>query len=873
MPSLAPSDHNRSTMSTEEPAIVLSADTLTSTLEEGEATRAPATGAREVRDELLKLAVIAAHQLKSPLHSIQTSLNLLMGGFVGPIPANQRALLDNANRSASRGSNLVSDLLRLRGLDVLSADDLVPVNVVDALRTAVERVRDAADEKRIELSEAITLEEPDMGWVLAEPSVVQEVLFVLLENAVKYTPNAGRVCIRVFVPSQPYELPQPPASGRDVQCPQIACEVVDTGIGIPPAAWRDLFTEFFRAPNARRSSREGTGLGLAFADRAIRLMRGRLRLEPATSGGVKALLVLPCSPPRAEDSRGGSAVRRARHISQRVVVVGGVSAGAKAAARIARLDPDAEVTVIEKGQFLSYAGCGLPYYISGTVQEQRALLSSPLGDVRDSSFFHALKNVRTLDQTEATSIDREARQVRIRRLSDGQETALSYDQLVLATGARAAIPDIPGTDLPGIYTLHGVEDAEAIRGRLRDPQAKEVVIVGGGVLGCQITEAVALQGSRISLVEAQPSILGIVDPELAAHVEKHMARRGVRVHTGCAVIGLEGADRVRAVRLADGRSLPCDFVILATGVQPRVTLAQRAGIELGTTGAVRVDPEQRSSDPLIFAVGDCAENRNLITGQPTWLPTGSTATREGRVAAGNICGHPQSSPGVVGTRVLKVFDWTVASTGLSEAEAVDAGYDPVTALIVGPDRAHYLPTSQHILLKLVADRSTRKVLGLQGIGPGEVAKRIDIVATALFAGLHLGQLSELDLAYAPPYSLALDNVVTAANVLQNKLDGLFEGITPHQLWDLLATPQPPVLLDVRLHSEYGRVRLADSLHIPLGALRGRIHEIPKDRPIVTIGKIGLRAYEAALVLRHKGYQDVRVLDGGLDAWPFELEQL
>ncbi len=858
-------------MTTEEPPAVLYADTLDSPGKEDRGPQ-PAASAKELRAELLELAVIAAHQLKSPLHSIQTSLNLLMGGFVGPIPANQRELLENANRSALRGSNLVSDLLRLRGLDVLSADDLVPVNVVDALRTAVERVRDVSEAKRIELSEVLDLDDPALGWVLAEPSVVQEVLFVILENAVKYTPNAGRVRVRVFVPGQQYDLPDEDAAPEGCVCSQIACEVVDTGIGIPPGAWPDLFTEFFRAPNARRSSREGTGLGLAFADRAVRLMRGRLRLEPATAGGVKALLVLPCSTPSTLDGVSGG-VPQVRRISQRVVVVGGVSAGAKAAARIARLDPDAEVTVVEKGQFLSYAGCGLPYYISGTVQEQRALLSSPLGDVRDSSFFHALKNVRTLDQTEAKSVDREGRTVRIRRLTDGQESDLSYDHLVLATGAQAAIPPIPGTDLEGLYTLHGVEDAEAIRGRLRDPQAKEVVIVGGGVLGCQITEAVALQGSRISLVEAQPSILGIVDPELAAHVVKHMARRGVRVHTGCPVTALEGEERIRGVRLADGQLLPCDFAILATGVQPRVDLAEQAGLDLGETGAVQVDDQQRSSDPHIFAVGDCAESRNLITDQPTWVPTGSTATREGRVAASNICGREQRSPGVVGSMVLKVFDWTVATTGLSAGEASDAGYDPVTVLMVGPDRAHYLPTSQHILLKLVADRTSRKVLGLQGIGPGEVAKRIDIVATALSAGLHLDQLSQLDLAYAPPYSLALDNVITAANVLQNKLDGLFEGITPHELRELLAAPNPPVLLDVRLHSEYGRVRLADSLHIPLGALRGRLHEIPRDRAIVTIGKIGLRAYEAALVLQHKRFDRVRVLDGGLDAWPFELEQL
>jgi rhodanese-related sulfurtransferase len=262
-----------------------------------------------------------------------------------------------------------------------------------------------------------------------------------------------------------------------------------------------------------------------------------------------------------------------------------------------------------------------------------------------------------------------------------------------------------------------------------------------------------------------------------------------------------------------------------------------------------------------------------ITGKPAWIPLGSTATKHGRIAANVVCGRSDASGGVFGSMVLKVFDWTVGTTGLSAADARAAGFDPVTALIPGPDRAHYLPTARPILLKLVADRATRRVLGLQAIGPGEVAKRIDIAATAITAGLDLHGLSQLDLCYAPPYSLALDNVITASHVLQNKLDGLFDGISAHELRDALAGDDPPILLDVRLPAEHGTTRLAGSMHIPLGALRGRLHELPTDRAIVTIGKIGLRSYEAALVLRRHGFTRVRVLDGGLDAWPFPLEQL
>ena len=848
---------------------VLFADTLLTDAGTTEPT-AETKAAQQVRDELVKLAVIAAHQLKSPLASIQTTLSLLIGGFAGPLAANQKSLLENATRSATRGTELVSDLLRLRGLDVVSAENMVPISVLDSLHVALERTRDAAEASQVEVLESLELEDLQHCWVLAEPGVVQETLSVLVENAVKYTPTRGRVTVRLFVPDEPFALPRWTLEGTS-RVGQVACEVTDSGIGIPPEAWANIFTEFYRAANARGLSREGTGLGLAFAERAVRLLGGRLRLEPGPEGGVRALLVLPTVVPdgRERDAETGEY----RRVSQRVVVVGGVAAGSKAAARIVRLDPDAEVTVVERGQFLTYAGCGLPYYISGAVREQRALLSSPLGEIRDSSFFHALKNVRTLDFTEATSVDRQRQVVRIRRMNDDRESELPYDHLVLATGARAAIPPIPGVDLDRVYTLHGVEDAESIRHELGDPRAKEVVIVGGGFLGVTITEAVALRGSRISLVEAQQSILGIVDDDLATLVARQMQRRGVRVYTGCPVRALEGDSRVRAIRLCDGRTLPCDFAILAAGVRPKVRLARECGLTIGPTGAIAVDQRQQTSDPLIYAVGDCSENHHLITGEPTWVPLGSTANKEGRVAASNICGRESFFPGVVGSMVLGVFDWTVASTGLSSDEARSAGFDPVCALIPSPDRAHYLPTASPIFLKLVADRTTRKVLGLQGVGPGEVAKRIDIVATALSAGMDLETLSHLDLAYAPPYSQALDNVITAANVLRNKLDGLFDGISSGELHARLQEPDPPVLLDVRLPAEYSTVRLAGSLHIPLGALRGRLHEIPADREIVTIGKIGLRAYEAALVLRHNGYQRVAVLDGGLDAWPFALEQL
>ncbi len=817
----------------------------------------------EERNELMRLAVVAAHQLKSPMASVQTIHSLLLGGFVGPISPRQRELLEKANASCVRGTHVVSDLLRLRSLDVLSSDDLVPHNLAATFRTAVERVRSLAETAQIHLKDRVDLENPDACWILADPGSIGEILLVVLENAIKYTPREGDVSVRLFE--------QAPGEGEPR--PSFGVEVVDTGIGIPTEALPRLFTDFYRAPNAKAQSQDGTGLGLAFAARAMALHGGTIRLEPADTGGARALLLFPLAPASVLGAHAPLLIAGRRAYSRRVVVIGGVAAGSKAAARVMRLDPDAHVTVLERGRFLSYAGCGLPYYISGTVRDQAALLSSPLGDVRDSAFFHNLKNVTTLDRVEATRIDRERKVVTARNLVDNAEMELPYDRLVLATGARAVKPPVPGVDLDGIYTLHGVEDAEAIRSALRSSSAKEVVIVGGGLLGCEITESVALRGSRITLVEREGNILGIVDPEIAMLVERHMLSRGVKVLKDTEVVAFGGNARVHHVSTSDGRRLPCDFVILAAGVVPDVALARRAGLEIGPTGAIAVDRFQRTSDPDIWAAGDCAENYHLLTQRPVWIPLGSTATKQGRVAATNVCGGEEVFPGVVGNIILKVFDVNIGCVGLTERDARLAGFDPVTTIVSGPDRDHYLPTASRIVLKMVADRATRLLLGLQGVGPGEVVKRIDVAATALTARMDLDTLAQLDLGYAPPYSLAMDTILIAANVLRNKIDGMYQGISSLELHRRMKAGEPLLLIDVRLPAEYGVSRLPGSRHVPLGSLRGRLQEIPRDRPLVLIGKVGLRAYEAALVLRKAGFHEVLVLDGGLDAWPFEVEQL
>jgi len=812
------------------------------------------TGAEErtgTRDATLRLATVAAHQLRSPLSTIRTVIDTVVGGFAGPLEPRQRELLRRAAESAARGLQTVTELLNTRRLDDLSDTGLSPVDVRALLEKTVEKVRSAAASKGLRLATAPAQREGSPAWAMADAVLLEEALFVLLDNAVRYTPADGEVRIRLEEVSA-----EAPARLRVV--------VEDTGIGIPAGEVDQLFTEFFRASNARAAVAGGTGLGLAFARRAARRFGGDVNLVGRAEGGATATLELPVCAPGARPA--------AREPSRRVVVVGGVTAGSKCAARIRRLDPQAQVTVVERGKLLAYAGCGLPYYISGVVSDQLALVSSPLGPIRNSAYFQDLQGVTALEQTEAVAIDRTARTVTVRDRLSGAERRLGWDWLVLATGASAhAAAELPGASLDGVFTLHSMEDAEGIRRELRRGAGEDVVIVGAGLLGCEVTEALAMTGARVTLVEQQCEILGLVDPEIAAVARRHLERRGVKVVRGHRVVALGGEGRVDSVVTEDGRRLSCDMVVLAMGVRPEVRLAAAAGLELGPHGAIRVDASMRTSDPRIVAAGDCAEQQDLVTGRPTWLPMGSVALKQGRAAAATVCGLEDPFPGTLGSWIMKLFDLTVASTGLSEAAAAAAGFETCTALVPGLDRAHYLPNARRLLIKMVADAASGRLLGVQAVGDGEVAPRIFAAACALAEGVDIDRLAGFDLPYAPPYSLALDVVLTAANVLRNRRDRRVKAVSPARLQQRLASDRPPCLIDVRAPEEYDAIRLPGSRHLPLGSLRGRLHELDRDAEIVTVCSIGIRSYQAVRLLTAEGFGDVQMLDGGLLAWPFELE--
>lgn len=552
----------------------------------------------------------------------------------------------------------------------------------------------------------------------------------------------------------------------------------------------------------------------------------------------------------------------------KVIVIGGVAAGPKAAAKIMRLNPAAEVTLLEKGKFISYAGCGLPYYVSGVVAEQKDLMSTPIGVLRDPAFFQKVKNVKVLAETEALEIDRTGKRIRARRNGAAEDFWLDYDKLVLATGARPVIPSVPNVALENILTLHSISDAEAIKARLAQSKGREVVMVGGGLIGVEAVEALVECGCRVTVVEMLPQILRILDWEMARLVEQHMESHGVKVMTGTQVTSFEGEGRVAGVVTSRGR-LPADLVVLGIGVKPNVELALRAGLQIGPTGAIRVDAAMRTSDPNIYAAGDCVENSDLVTGKPCHVPMGSTANKQGRVAAVNVCGGEDRFPGVLGSTVCKVFDFCVARTGLTEAAARQGGYATTTVLVPDADRAHYMPTAKPVILKLVVDTRTRKLLGAQAVGPGAGDKRMDVAAMAITAGMTVDQLSKVDLCYAPPYSPALDNLIMAANVARNKLDGQMTGLASSEVRQRLEAEADFVLLDVRSPAEHQQERLPGSTFIPLGALRARLGELPRDKEIVTFCKASLRGYEAARILQGAGFPNVRVMDGGIAAWPFE----
>lgn len=558
----------------------------------------------------------------------------------------------------------------------------------------------------------------------------------------------------------------------------------------------------------------------------------------------------------------------------KIVVVGGVAAGPKAAARARRLDPDADITIVEKDTLMSYAGCGLPYYISGVVDDRKDLMTTPVGVMRDPEFFANVKGINVLNQTEATRIDRAARELEVRCLKSGETRRLPYDRLIIATGAEPFEPPIEGRHLENVLRLKRVEDADLFREHLAANACPNVAIIGGGLIGMEMTEAVTECGRAVTVVEMLPQILPMLDADIALLVEKHMRAHGVTVLTNTRVQSIEGdADgKVQALVLGDGRRINAELVLMSVGIRPNVDLARDAGLTIGPSGGILVDEYMRTTDPNVFAAGDCAEKSCFVRGTHCFLPLGSVANKEGRVAGSNAVGRADRFPGVAGATALKVFDLNVGRAGLTERQAAELGIPVETAVVSAPDRPHYYPGAKPVVLKLITEKSSRKLIGIQGVGTGEVIKRIDVAVTAMAGHMTADDVANLDLAYAPPYSEAMDILIHGANTVRNKLDGLFKGINAGRLNELLIAGEPLTLLDVRSPDEHDAGHIPGSVLIPLGKLRARFSEVPREGRVVAYCKSSLRAYEAARFLAGQGYENIEVLDGGLLAWPYDLTQ-
>ncbi len=561
-------------------------------------------------------------------------------------------------------------------------------------------------------------------------------------------------------------------------------------------------------------------------------------------------------------------------MARKIVVIGGVACGPKAAARAKRLDPTAEITIIEKGNDVSYGACGLPFYLEGEVKDISELTATPVGIPRSPAFFKAVKGVDVKVKTEAVSINRDRKTVTVKYLDAGGVEELPYDKLVIATGSTPVRPPIPGIDLEGIHCLKTLEDGSTIKSAMEGAQGKKAVIIGGGLIGLECIEPLIKAGFEVHVVEKLPFVLpALLDQEMAAPLMGHLKSKGVILHCNDGVEAFEddGNGRIARVR-TEQTAIDADLVILAIGFRPVTDLAEAAGIETGRMG-IKVDAHMRTSDPDIYAGGDCVQSWNIVTGAPMYAPMGSTANKHGRVIANNVCGWNSTFSGVCGTGVCRVMGFNIARTGLTERDARAAGFDVITALTPGPDRPHFMADSKPIHMKLVAEAYTGRLLGLQVLGPGEVLSRVDTMAALLKMDGTIDDLADTDMAYAPPFSPALDNLITASHVVQNKRDGLVRSYTPEELKKKLDDNEDIILLDVRTPPEVEQMSLPyDQVrYIPLGKVREKASELPKDKEIVCLCKISLRGYEAAKMLEGAGFDrnNIRVLDGGIVAWPYE----
>ncbi len=542
----------------------------------------------------------------------------------------------------------------------------------------------------------------------------------------------------------------------------------------------------------------------------------------------------------------------------KVLILGGVAAGTKVAAKLKRADRSCEVTVLTKGRDISYAGCGLPYYVGDVIHQRSELI------VNTPEKFARLTGAEVVTGMEAVAVKPGEHLVEAKDLSTGEVRTYPYDKLVVATGASPFVPPVPGLDLKNVFVMRTPEDAVALRTAVEEGGVKRAVVAGGGFIGLEVAENLAARGVKVSVIDFAPHVLpNFLDPELSEYVENKMADAGVMPLTGVSLEGVEGDGKVEKV-LTSRRAMKADALVLAIGIRPNTAFLEGTGIEM-VKGAILTDQHMRTSVADVYAAGDCAMVSNRQTGKPAWSPMGSTANIAGRILAQNLAGKELAYPGVLGTGVAKLPGGiNVGRTGLTETAAKAEGLDAVSALAVVDDKAHYYPGAGAFIIKLTADRASRKLLGLQVLGPGAVDKVTDVAVTAISLGAVVDQLACMDFAYAPPFSTAIHPLAHAVNVLINKLDGGLDSVTPAEYasgaaegYEVVDCAQAPSLEGRRF--------------LDLAAITGAVDGLDKDGKILLVCTKGRRAYLCQNRLKHYGYTNTKVLEGGASFTEIEEE--
>ena len=531
----------------------------------------------------------------------------------------------------------------------------------------------------------------------------------------------------------------------------------------------------------------------------------------------------------------------------KVLIVGGVAGGATAAARIRRLDETAEITVFERSGYISYANCGLPYYIGGVITDPEELtLQTP------ESFFSRFR-INMKVHHEVTAIHPDQKTISVRNSKTGEEFEESYDKLILSPGAKPTQPRLPGVGIKKVFTLRTVEDTFHIKEYINKNQPKSAVLAGGGFIGLELAENLKELGMDVTIVQRPKQLMNPFDADMASFIHSEMRKHGVKLALGHTVEGFEEKDGGIDILLKDEMPLHADMVVLAIGVTPDTHLAKDAGLELGIKGSIVVNDRMETSAPDIFAAGDAVQVKHYVTGQEALISLAGPANKQGRIIADNICGGDSRYPGSQGSSVIKVFDMTAATTGINETNARKAGLDVDTVILSPMSHAGYYPGGKVMTMKVVFEKETYRLLGAQIVGYEGVDKRIDVLATAIHAGMKATELKDLDLAYAPPYSSAQDPVNMAGFMIDNISKGILKQWHLEDV-DLLPRDGSVTLLDVRTVREYGNGHIEGFKNIPVDELRERLDEIEKDKPVYVICQSGLRSYIGTRILEGNGYK-------------------